>query len=457
MSDAARLPLALPEPTSVPWRRSVAWLLFLAPFFFASYGFATWMTAQRPATPAIVFGWEHAIPFLPWTIVPYWSIDLLYGLSFLACRDARAVDRHAWRLVTVQVVAVACFLAFPLHFSFERPSTEGLPAALFDALQRFDQPFNQAPSLHMAILVIVWAQLASRPRGAAALLIHVWLALIAASVLTTWQHHFIDIPTGVLLGFTALWLWPDEGRSPLACVRITRDPARRRVAARYASGALACGLVAWSAGGAALWLLWPALALALVALAYLGLGPEPFQKRGATHALAARALFAPYTLCAWLNARAWTWRGVHSDVVGDGVWIGRMPMPRERFASRFAAMVDLAAELPAPRAGVHDASFPWLDLVAPEADALLEAADAIERLRRHGEVLVCCALGYGRSACAVAAWLLRTGRAGTVEEAVARVRACRAGVALGAAHVEALRCVPAAKAAAALAADAVPR
>ena len=78
-----------------PWRRAIAWLAFLGPFFFLSYGFATWLTAQRAAVPSIVFAWERAIPFWPWTIVPYWIIDLAYGLSLFVCTSKRELDSHA--------------------------------------------------------------------------------------------------------------------------------------------------------------------------------------------------------------------------------------------------------------------------------------------------------------------------------------------------------------------------
>jgi protein-tyrosine phosphatase len=53
-------------------------------------------------------------------------------------------------------------------------------------------------------------------------------------------------------------------------------------------------------------------------------------------------------------------------------------------------------------------------------------------------VLVCCALGCSRSACAVAAWLLASGRARDVDTALAIVRNARAVVVLGAGHVAAL-------------------
>ena len=71
------------------------------------------------------------------------------------------------------------------------------------------------------------------------------------------------------------------------------------------------------------------------------------------------------------------------------------------------------------------------------------AVAAIERLRRHGPVLVCCALGYSRSACAVAAWLLATHRVPSVEAALLRVREARAEVVLGPRHAAALRTLPA--------------
>jgi protein-tyrosine phosphatase len=107
--------------------------------------------------------------------------------------------------------------------------------------------------------------------------------------------------------------------------------------------------------------------------------------------------------------------------------------------SSFAGVVDLAAELGGARGNHELAVVPLLDLTTPAPQALADAATAIERLRARGPVLVCCALGYSRSACAVAAWLLATGRAATVETALAQVRSARAQVVLGAPHVAALR------------------
>ena len=139
-----------------PWRRAVLWLLLLGPFFFASYGLATWLASRRAEVGSFAFGWERHIPFVPWTIVPYWSIDVLYGVSLFVCASRRELDTHARRLLTAQVAAVACFILFPLRFSYERPAPDGVPGVLFTVLGSFDKPFNQAPSLHIALLVILW-------------------------------------------------------------------------------------------------------------------------------------------------------------------------------------------------------------------------------------------------------------------------------------------------------------
>src|SRR5262249_2137170 len=268
------------------------------------------------------FAWEREIPFLAWTIVPYWSIDLLYALSFFLGRDKGEIDRLGLRLLSAQVVSVACFLIFPLRFSFACRVTVAVYGTLFDALVGFDLPYNQAPALHLGLLVILWSHYARRLRGPLRWLAHAWFALIGVSVLTTFQHHFIDVPTGALTGFFCLWLWPDRGSPPWTSAAMTTDARRRQLAARYAAGAALCAFVALSRGGAALWLVWLTVALALVALCYIAVGPEGFQKRGARHSLASAVLLAPYTLFAWINSRLWTWRHRQADSIAEGVSIG---------------------------------------------------------------------------------------------------------------------------------------
>jgi hypothetical protein len=413
-----------------PWRRAIAWLCFLAPFFYVTYGAANWLTSLRTTVPSIVFDWEHAIPFLGWTIIPYWSINAFYGLSFFVCTTRDELDTHGRRLLTAQVVAVLCFILVPLRFTFAQPETDGLPGFLFAALTSFDQPFNQAPSLHIALLVVLWVLYARHVPRWALWLLHPWLALVGVSVLTTYQHHVIDIPTGALLGLFCLWLWPDRGPSPISVFAFTSDPRRRALAIRYAAGALVIASAALLAGRAGWWLFWPSIVLALVAANYAFFGAAGFQKGpDGRMSLAARILLAPYLAGVWMNSRVWTRNDPAHAIVEDGVAIGRMPSRRD--ATAFAAVVDLCAELPGPDGHKAWHAFPLLDLVAPPPSMLREAAAAIERARASGPVLVCCALGYSRSAAAVAAWLLITARASSPQDAVERVRRARPRIVLG--------------------------
>ncbi|ONH53901.1 PAP2 superfamily protein [Pseudomonas cedrina] len=423
------------------FKPALLWLLLLAPLFFSTYGFATWVTSQRSDVGTLVFGWETHMPFWAWTIVPYWTIDLLYGFSLLLPTTRHELKQHALRLLSAQLIAVSCFLIWPLRFTFERPELDGVFGWLFAVLAGFDKPFNQAPSLHIALLVILWVMYQRHAQGVWRWLVHGWFALIGISVLTTYQHHFIDLPTGALAGWICVWLWPVEHPSPLLKARFTRDPKRWRLGLRYGLGALVLAILAFAVGGGGLWLLWPAVSLGLVMANYLLLGAAGFQKRADGRLTpAARWLYAPYLAAAWVNSRLWTRKHPQPDLIVDNVWLGRIPTASEQ--ESFKAIVDMCAELPINPQGRAYQSIPVLDLIAPTPAECLQAAQAIERLRRNGPLLVCCALGYSRSATAVAAWLLHTARAATIEDALAIIRTARADVVLHPAHREALEGLP---------------
>jgi protein-tyrosine phosphatase len=406
-------------------RRAALWLLFLAPFFYAAYGLANWYASTLPQVDSIVFRWERHIPFIAWSILPYWSINAFYALSLFVNEDTAGVDRLAGRYLSSQLVACLCFVAFPLAASFTRPDSNGLPGFMFDVLAGFDKPFNQAPSLHIALLVVIWDHLRRRLPRRLRPAWHGWCALIGASVLTTYQHHFIDIPTGALLGLFALWLFPADSAPPFAGFRWATDGKRQRLAAGYALGAALLLGAAWS--GAALhmaWLalLWPALALAIVAFGYCGAGEKIFQKRAdGSVSLASRLLIWPYRLGARLNAWAWTRRLQPHVRIAEEVHLGRFPRGAE--GARFATVIDLTAEFERPGgAPGRWLAVPMLDLVPPPAADIACAARLIEEHRTRGPLLVCCALGFQRSAHAVAAWLVATGRAADAAAAEAVLR-----------------------------------
>lgn len=145
------------------------------------------------------FEWERTIPFVPFFILPYMSIDLFFiGAPFL-CRTERELSVLAKRIATAIVIAGICFLLFPLRFAFPRPHADGWLGALFDWFRGMDAPYNLLPSLHAALMLILLPVYFRRTRGFVRVAIIIWFILIALSPVLTYQHHLIDIVGGCVL------------------------------------------------------------------------------------------------------------------------------------------------------------------------------------------------------------------------------------------------------------------
>lgn len=418
---------------------SLLYLVGLASFFFISYNYANEYAAAQTNVPSLVYEWEHLIPLLPWTILPYWSIDFFYGLSFLLVPHLLGLKRHALRLLTVQIISIGCFIAYPLRFSFERPPLEGFFGELFDILMGFDKPFNQMPSLHISLLVILYAIYISSAKGVLKWVVNIWSFLIAISVLTTWQHHFIDIPTGALLGLFCIWLWPLEGKTPLQHWRFTKDTFQWKVAAGYGTIAILAldflyimGWKAWMFG-------WIALACSLVSLGYVSIGASIFQKKDNNSYWASKLLFYPYIVAAWMNSRIWTFKSSKPIHIKENIFLGRLPMFSDIFKEgnyKWDTIIDLSAELPCKIGSSQYFNFPVLDLTLPPILVLEKATLAIEEaIQRNDTILVCCALGYSRSALVVAAWLLKSGYCSSAREAVNFIKNKKPRLALHERHI----------------------
>lgn len=187
--------------------------------FAALYAACNQLTHLRGEFAAGVFAWERGIPFVPWTVVPYLSIFVFFAASFVVDRERRALDRYTAALVVNLLLAVLCYAAVPLRFTFERPIPPGAFAPFFELLQAVDLPYNRAPSLHISLLVLLGWRLLPRLGPLARAAVGGWFLLIGVSVLTTYQHHVIDIPAGIVAAGLALAI---AGR-----IRPSRSSSRR--------------------------------------------------------------------------------------------------------------------------------------------------------------------------------------------------------------------------------------
>lgn len=401
------------------WVAAGLWLFVLAPFFFLTYGQVNQFTLSRAEVGSVVFGWEHHIPFLPWTIIPYWSLDLLYGLALFVCTSRRELHRLIARLVLASLLACTGFLLFPLRFSFERPEVAGMFGWLFSQLEQFDLPFNQSPSLHIILCWLLWSHYRCHLQGAMRLVNTAWFSLIAVSVLTTWQHHAIDVVSGMGVGLFISWLVPEQGqwrwRSP--------DGRRRQLAYRYGVGWILCSLMACVLP--ALW--WCVASLSIVAASYCGLGVAGLQKdESGRLSYAARCLLLPWRWGAWLTVRYYMQHVPAVSTVRSGISLGYYP----RQPVKAGAVLDLTSEFPKASAVISPSigyrTVPMLDLTLPDHHELDQAVIALESLRQqHATVLVHCALGLTRSALVVSAWLLAHRHAASAVDAIQQVRSAR--------------------------------
>jgi len=357
----------------------LAALVVVAAIFYASYGATNAFASARASVPEIYFAWERAVPFWAWSIVPYWSLNLLYALGFFLCRNSRELARYVTQLLAAQIIATLFFIAFPLQMSWEKPAVSGLSGFLFARLAAFDLPFNQAPSLHIILCVVVGAFYLRKARAVwlkAALV--AWFALIGLSVLTTYQHHFIDIPTGLAAGCFVLLVRPMDGE-PLRFA-MAAETARYKWAALYLGLAFLTLFVAIAGaqiwGAWMLWLSWASLSFALVACGYAFLGVGIFAKNGqGRHAAAAKVLLFPYLCIARLNALFWLRGRWLSDEILPGLYLGSVKQ-----AGKFDVVLDLAAEFERPSGAQIYASLPMLDMITPSVDELRRGADELERL-----------------------------------------------------------------------------
>lgn len=410
--------------------QGIGWLLLLAPFFFLTYGQVNQFTVGRANIGSLVFNWEQHIPFVPLSIIPYWSLDLLYGMSLFVCTSLQEQRRLVCQLLLASLIACAGFLLFPMQFTFTRPEITSLTGWLFGQLEQFDLPYNQSPSLHIILSWLLWRHFNRHQTGFWQKLNTVWFLLIAVSVLTTWQHHFIDVITGLSVGLIIDWMIPEQGQWRWSSIK----GKRKTLAGRYLCGAFAC------LAGTALtpWLWWPTLALMIVVLAYAALGVGALQKdQQGRLTPAAWLILLPWRTGMMLSMRYYTRRLSAISPIIDGVFFGSYPrMPPEQ-----RAVLDLTSEFSRPRVlhGVAYQCVAMLDLVNPDEVVLRVAVDKLEQLRTtQSSVLVHCALGLSRSALVVTAWLLQRYPELTLAQAVAQVRKARPQVVFTPEHMELL-------------------
>jgi hypothetical protein len=218
--------------------------------------------------------------------------------------------------------------------------------------------------------------------------------------------------------------------------------------------AATCAISWEEIGVAALAFLYATLSFLLLSAAYAGLGPRLFLKRANGRLpLLAWLLFGPYLLLSAFSF--WLYRvSNRQPAYGEAapnLFFGRRLTPREVRRAQglgWQSVLDLApefSEVDGLRTVRRYRSFPVLDATAPTGEQLSEAVAWIRESVAIGPAYVHCALGHGRTAMVVLAYLLASGEVATVQEGLARLRGQRPGVGLHWQQAEVVRGLESAK------------
>lgn len=144
---------------------------------------------------------DNAIPFSPLTVWIYFSEIILCITAFTLAKDMRNLARYLISLVTVTVVAIFVFILFPTIYpriDFPLPNNvDHFTQGLFTWLRHIDYPTNCLPSLHVCYSYLASFVFLQEQRGKFPLFF-IWASLIAISTMTTKQHYFHDVLTGLM-------------------------------------------------------------------------------------------------------------------------------------------------------------------------------------------------------------------------------------------------------------------
>ncbi|MEX0641762.1 MAG: dual specificity protein phosphatase family protein [Pirellulales bacterium] len=409
------------------WLRALAVAIGLSLLFCVIYGGTSYITSLRSNVGTWYFAWERFIPFVPLMIIPYMSIDALFFAAPFICRDRQELRLLSWRITLGIVVAGACFLIYPLQLGTERPTPPGWLGVIWQWFVGMDRPYNLLPSLHITLRTILANLYAIRaPNLLWRYASNIWFTLVGLSTLFTYQHHVVDVLGGFILGATCLYLVRDV---PLHLPMVRNSC----VGWKYVTLGLALAALSWAAWPWGAILVWPIAAVTLVALGYFLLGPSIYRKQNGALPFSARVVLAPVLFGQYLSWLHYKRQGDAWNAVAPNVWIGRSLTDAEAanaVGQGVSAVVDLsdAFSEAAPFRNAAYRHLPVLDLTAPTPAHLAEAVLFIEEHASQGVVYVHCKIGYSRSAAVVGAWLLASGRAKSVHEAIAQLRAVRPAI-----------------------------
>ena len=396
---------ALDAKTAVKER--FVWMLFMGITFFLLYGSSNQYAGLSAPHPSIFMEWEKDIPFVEYFIVPYMSSDLMFVVAFFLPYTRLELRILSARVLFIVTLSCLIFVLFPLSFAFEKPEIQTFHT-LFNMLQA-DLPYNQLPSLHISFAIVLWASMRKHLTNIVLrIAVATWFYLIALSTLFVYQHHFIDIPTGFLMGIVAVTLISKK-RNTYFVTQFT-TPRSLKMGLYFLIGACLLLIASFYMGVFTFISLYLSFSLFSVSIVYaFGLN-ELLVSKNAQANFWQWLIFAPYFIGSYLSWHYYKRKISLFVPVKDNVYLGRHPAQNEYNEiqdKNITSIINLASEqqIHKKHLNIKQMRFPYLDQTIQSPQSLHKAVELIESCKDDG-VLIHCALGLSRSILLVSAWLL---------------------------------------------------
>lgn len=196
LKEPAKFPLEFKEKFKILAQVLTAFLVFYL-------GPNHWASTQK-SLYHLYFDFELLIPLIPWSIIPYCSVYLIPLIVFFKC-PLSVIYKIRLALLAQIFIAFIIFIIFPAKLGYSRYVPPGVFSFWYSTLFALDNPHNLLPSLHVGFsfewsLALIWAYKRFEKW------IYFWFFLVCVSVVTTHQHHIMDIVTGIILAISTHFL-----------------------------------------------------------------------------------------------------------------------------------------------------------------------------------------------------------------------------------------------------------
>ncbi len=187
-------------PTRERLSAGVTGALIVSLVFFPIYLGGSLIAGMREQRLHPYAGFELAIPFWPFMIIPYLSRFVLFVMPPLQL-NARELGQLVRRLVVASLGGGLVFLCLPSEIGFVDRSDAGIWQPLYDAIYSIDGHFNAVPSFHVIYTASILLAMIDVATPRLQIGYGLWLVLVCASTVLTHRHQLLDVALGLAVAF----------------------------------------------------------------------------------------------------------------------------------------------------------------------------------------------------------------------------------------------------------------